>query len=360
MTKGEELYLQGALEEAHSLLLKEAEEGNGRAMYMLAQYSLQGLFLAGSQPLTAAAWFQKGAALSPLCRIGAAFFEKKEMADKEEISRAAEEVKEAARRGDVLAMVCAAYLCRGIEGILPEEPGQRLAYLTKAADAHFWQAENDLGLIYLNGRETAQDNEKGFGLLARAAAAGIGTSEYHLAFCWLHGIGTARDEHKGIAFYQRAWKHGCGKAAIELGMQYESGAVVKADPKKAFQLYKKAADMGLAEGKAHLGDCYYDGKGTKADRKKAGALYEAASKAGDAYGMLRMGQLAMSKGNFERAFLQFYQAARTGLPAAQYLTGLCLIRGIGVAEDRTAGTGWLRRAAERGSKEALEVLAQIG
>lgn len=358
MTQGEELYLKGALEEAYPFLLDEAKAGDGRAMYILAQYSLQGLASVKAHPLDAALWFSKGKDMSPLCAIGAAFFEKE--TDPQDLRRAFEEVRKAAEAGDVLSLFCMSYALRGVrDSIAPDQAG-RLSCLQKGADASFWQAENDLGLIYLNGRETAQDKERGFALLAKAASAGVGVSEYHLAFCLLHGEGTAPNPHKAIAFYQRAWKHGYGKAAVELGMQYESGANVKADPKKAFLLYKKAAEAGFAEAKAHLGDCYFDGKGTRADRKKAEALYEKAAKMGDGYGMLRMGQIAMGQEDREKGFTYFYQASRLGIPVAQYLTGLCFLKGLGVAPDRDTGIRCLEEAARNGSREAADALAQLG
>lgn len=360
MTKGEELYLQGALEEAMPFLLKEAKEKNGRSMYILAQYFLQGLGTCRAHPAEAGAWFGKGAACDPLCVIGAAFFRKDQEEAKDDIARAYEEVKALAGAGDVVAMVCAAYACRGIAGVIPADSAQRMAYLTMAAEAHFWQAANDLGLIYLNGRETAQDKEKGFALLSEAASFGIGPSEYHLAFCLLHGEGTAPNPHRAISCYQKAWRHGYGKAAIELGMQYETGTIVKQDEKKAFQLYKRAAESGFAEAKAHLGDCYYDGKGVKRDARRAAALYAEADRQGDSYGALRLGQTAMAEKDFGKAFFQFYKAARQGLPVAQYLTGLCLVRGIGVAANAEAGMKWLRQAAERGSREALDEIAKLG
>ncbi len=358
MTQGEELYIKGALEEAYPVLLDEAKAMDGRAMYLLAQYSLQGLASVKANPLDAALWFSKGKNASPLCVIGSAFFEREP--DREALLRAFQEVQEAAEAGDVLSLFCASYALRGVASIIAPDQKKRLAFLAKAADASFWQAENDLGLIYLNGRETAQDKERGFTLLAKAARAGAGISEYHLAFCLLHGEGTKPNPPKAIAFYQRAWKHGYGKAAVELGMQYESGANVKADPKKAFLLYKKAAEAGFAEAKAHLGDCYYDGKGTEADRKKAEVLYEKAAKMGDGYGMLRMGQIEMGRDEMEKAFTYFYQSSRLGIPVAQYLTGICFLRGLGVAANRDLGIRCLQEAARNGSREAMEALAQAG
>ena len=49
-----------------------------------------------------------------------------------------------------------------------------------------------------------------------------------------------------------------------------------------------------------------------------------------------------------------------GMPAAQYLTGLCLLQGRGVSADRRAAAVWLRKAAQNGSREAGQLLMQFG
>ncbi len=42
MTQGEKLFIDGQLEEAYDLLLNEASEGSGRAMYLLGEYAKHG------------------------------------------------------------------------------------------------------------------------------------------------------------------------------------------------------------------------------------------------------------------------------------------------------------------------------
>ena len=42
MTQGEKLFIDGQLQEAYDVLLKEASEGSGRAMYLLGEYAKHG------------------------------------------------------------------------------------------------------------------------------------------------------------------------------------------------------------------------------------------------------------------------------------------------------------------------------
>ena len=42
MTQGEKLFIDGQLQEAYDVLLNEASEGSGRAMYLLGEYAKHG------------------------------------------------------------------------------------------------------------------------------------------------------------------------------------------------------------------------------------------------------------------------------------------------------------------------------
>ena len=42
MTQGEKLFIDGQLQEAYDVLLREASEGSGRAMYLLGEYAKHG------------------------------------------------------------------------------------------------------------------------------------------------------------------------------------------------------------------------------------------------------------------------------------------------------------------------------
>lgn len=361
MTKGEELYIQGALSEALPVLEKEAKDGAARAWFCLAQYDLHGFAFVRKHPLNASARLARGAAGDTLCFLGLHFFTKPVGEDdRKALLLAVEDAEKMADAGDVLAAQCLSYVYRvGYNEYLETDSAKGIFYLEKAAENGFWQAQNDLGLLCLNGKEIPEDIPRGFSLVKAAAEKGIGISLYHLAYCYIAGLGTDIDTARGISLYQKAWKQGCAEAAIELGMRYEMGNGVKKDESKAFHLYKKAAETGSVEALAHEADCRYDGKGTKADRGQAMKLYARAADAGDAYAMARLGQVDFEKQRFKSAFSYFLQSARKGLPIAQYMTGICLLRGFGVAENPEVGIKWLMQAAQNGSTEAAAALEKL-
>lgn len=361
MNQGETLYIEGRLEEARAALRKEAKEGDGRALYCLGQYELFGLWETRERPAEAAALFRRGAASDAPARLMSALFLREDAVDGEAVRRALAEAEQAADAGDVNALYAlSAVLWDGVGTVVEKEEDKARAYCEKAAALGFWQAEMELGLHHLNGTRLPQDEAKGAAFLKRAAEKGVGKAEYHLAYCCLAGVGTEKNPSLAVSYYQEALRHGYLRAAVELGVYYETGTYVKQDKKKAYQLYRRAADAGDADGKAHLADCLLAGEAVKRNARQAAALYAEAAKGGSAYAVLRMGETAFSSGDEGTAFRYFLDAARMGLPAAQYLAGVCLLQGRGAAPDRQAAALWLRRAAQRGSREASALLMQAG
>lgn len=360
MTQGSSLYIEGKLDAAWDVLSAEAKAGTARAKYMVGQYHLLGLSHVNKNEREAGACFMAGRDEDALCRLASYFFTEP-TEEEAELGRKALADAEKEAAGDPVAAVCLSYVYRiGIPKVAEKDTAKGVAYLTAAAGVHFWQGLNDLGLLYLNGQDTAKDEVRGASLLLEACGLSLSLAEYHMAFCCLSGTGVPKNIAKGIEYYEKAWRHGYALAAVELGMRYEMGNEVPVNEKKAFQLYKKAAERGFLEAKAHLGDCYCDGKGVRADKKLALRLYREAANAGDVYGTVRTGQVLFEKGEQEKAFPYFLRAAKSGLPAAQYLVGVALWRGMGVAPDAARAKEWLGRAAAGGSREAAEALRMIG
>ena len=361
MTQGETLYTEGRLGEAWDALMKEAKAGDGRAMYCLGQYHLFGLSEARENPLEAAAWFRRGAEKDALSALMAALFLRKEELDRAALAEALARAETEAAEGSVNALyAAAAVLWSGAGEAIPADEEKARDLCGRAVELGFWQAEMEMGLHHLNGTHAEKDEVKGAALLKRAADKGVGKAEYHLAFCFLEGIGVEKNAARAVSYYQKALRHGYVKAAVELGVYYETGTYVHQDRKKAYQLYKKAADWGDAEGKAHLGDMLLAGEAVKRNVRQGTAFLSEAARSGSAYAVLRLGELAFSSGDEKGAFPYFLEGARMGLPAAQYLTGVCLLGGRGTAADREAARGWLRRAAQGGSREAAALLVQAG
>lgn len=359
MTQGEQLYIEGKLEEARPVLAAEAKEGNGRALYCLGQYELFGL-LGAERPAEAAALFHRGAA-DPLARLMEALFLRPGAADGDAVKDALAAAEAEGAAGNANALFArSAVLWAGLDSLVEKDGETARACCETAADLGFWQAEMEMGLHFLNGQYVEKNGEKGAALMKRAAEKGVGKAEYHLAYCLLAGVGVEKNPSLAVSYYQKALRHGYVRAAVELGVYYETGLYVRQDKKKACQLFKKAAEKGDADGKAHLADGLLDGSAGKRSPRKAAELYAEAARGGSAYAVLRLGELAFSRGDEGTAFRYFHDAARLGLPAAQYLAGLCLLRGRGVAPDRKAAAVWLRQAAQSGSREAAQLLMQAG
>lgn len=62
------------------------------------------------------------------------------------------------------------------------------------------------------------------------------------------------------------------------------------------------------------------------------------------------------EGNKQMAFICYLDAARRGHLLSQYMTGMCLLEGIGCAENVKDAIDWLTKAAEGGNLDAMQEL----
>lgn len=97
---------------------------------------------------------------------------------------------------------------------------------------------------------------------------------------------------------------------------------------RAAEYYRRAAEREYAPGQTAWGYCLEKGQGTEADEKAAVRQYQAAAGQED--------------------------------PMAMYRLGLCLAEGRGIDTDLAAGMSYIKRAAEKGVRQAREYLESGG
>lgn len=108
-----------------------------------------------------------------------------------------------------------------------------LDWLSKAADANNIPAATQLGIAYMNGDGTAQDDNKAFALLTKGAAAGNPSAERALGYLYLNGRGVAQDKYIGMLWSIKAGERADATALSNIGGAYFRGDALPQDNTKA-------------------------------------------------------------------------------------------------------------------------------
>jgi uncharacterized protein len=143
-----------------------------------------------------------------------------------------------------------------------------MTLLAAKADAGDSEAEERLGIAYLNGNKVTQDYTRAYDWLSKAAEQNNTMAEKHLAWLYDNGIGGAPDESKAFELYLRAANQNDAVAERNIGIRYERGLGVVQDLSKAVQWYKKAAIQGDNDAQDRLGFDLLEGRGVSKDQEQ--------------------------------------------------------------------------------------------
>ncbi|MDV7340955.1 tetratricopeptide repeat protein [Terasakiella sp. A23] len=100
---------------------------------------------------------------------------------------------------------------------IPQDIEKGMSYFLKAHSLKFPPATEELGRIYIHGRNGIEkDVSKGIDYLTQSAAQGMPKSIYLLAHAYLKGFGVEKDEYKGILMLIRAGNKGLERAQADI------------------------------------------------------------------------------------------------------------------------------------------------
>ena len=168
----------------------------------------------------------------------------------------------------------------------------------KAAQRGDSTAQNNIGVMYANGRGVDQDYDEAINWFRQAARQGNTTAHNNLCLVYIH----------------RGW-------------MYANGRDVDQDYAQAFTWFRRAVLQGDAEAQNIVGWMYAQGRGVDQD--------------------------------YAQAFTWFSKAAEQGHAEAQYNLGVMYAKGNHVSHDGVEAVEWFRKAAEQGDTEARSVIRRL-
>jgi hypothetical protein len=136
-------------------------------------------------------------------------------------------------------------------------------------------------------------------------------------------------------------------------------AWARSDYATAIKEWQAAADKGDADGEFNLAQAYKLGRGVPQDLGKAEALYGKAAAQGHVQAADNYGLLLFQRGEHTQALPFIKAGAEHGDPRAQYLYGIALFNGDGVAKDWVRAYALVSLAQQAGLPQAQQALAQM-
>ena len=311
-------------DEAHRLLLMEANSGNALAMHDLGRMYADGL---GRKADAEAAhdWYAKALAGFIAVenvtrkqyiqyRIGKMFAAG--LGTEQDYSQAAEWLDKAAARNYV-----------------NEHERQFMCSSTQPRSGSY--AQYSLGSLYYSGQGVAQDYIQAFSLYRQSSEQGNAYASYEIAKMLRDGIGCAQDAEMSAQYFKEAFNG------------FQSMEAERSDDRLQYR----------------LGQMLRDGVGTEPDAARAREYFEASAKLGNPHAQYALAKMIIQAGSdaeqIAEAVSWLSKSADSGNQFAQYSLGKLYLDGIHVDKDIAKAMILLTLSAEQGNEYAQYALGKI-
>jgi hypothetical protein len=125
-----------------------------------------------------------------------------------------------------------------------EEGGENAKYLYKLAEAGNMDAQNQLGLLYYNGRGVPQNFQQASVWFRKAAEQGHAGAQVNLGTLYFSGYGVSENSQEALFWFRKAAVQRDALAFAKLGRMYEQGRKVPRDLVQAHMWYNLSAAHG--------------------------------------------------------------------------------------------------------------------
>lgn len=362
ITKGELLYLENKCEDAFPLVKAAAENGNPRAMYIIAMSYKDGTGTECNSDMCRE-WLRRANGLGEsLSMMNYAYWCCKNDNEKKRsiLSEYSESLKRLAMSGDILAQFeYGDYLCS-----YSDDKKRGAEFIMNAALKDFAPAQNSIGNRYYNGQGVEQDYAQAVEWYKKAAEQGHADAQKNLGWMYRNGYGIKQDYVTAVDWYRKAAEQGHADAQNTLGFIYDYGYGVMQDHTKAFEWYRKAAEQGYATAQFNLAYAYEHGEGVTKDYIQAVEWLRKAAEQGYANAQSELGYMYQSGNGVIKDYAQalewYRKAAEQGFATAQCNLGYMYDCGYGVTQNKTTAIEWYKKSAANGNETAKNNLRNLG
>lgn len=142
----------------------------------------------------------------------------------------------------------------GLEYYQKKNYSQAKSWLEKSVNHKNSDAENTLGVMYLNALGVTKDEKKAVSYFQKSANQGNKYAEDHLGTAYYFGQGVAKDYALALKWLTKSANRGIANSQNVLATMYLYGQGVGKDKEKAIALYQKAAAQGNTYAQNHLNE----------------------------------------------------------------------------------------------------------
>ncbi|RDD63921.1 tetratricopeptide repeat protein [Ferruginivarius sediminum] len=129
-------------------------------------------------------------------------------------------------------------------GAIAADLGRAAHWYARAVGQGHPSAQNNLGLMFAQGRGVQRAPVRATKLWQSAAEAGHLMAQYNLGLAYYRGEGLERDNKTALRWFRRAARSGLPDGQYAMGQMYRLGVVVAQDNAKALAWYRRAAAQG--------------------------------------------------------------------------------------------------------------------
>ena len=151
--------------------------------------------------------------------------------------------------------------------------GTALSATRWLAERGYAEAQNNLGLMYVEGKGVPRNYHEAMRWFRLAAEQGYAPAQCNLGVGYDKGRGSSQWYAEALKWYRRAAEQGEAVAQDNLGVMYQKAKGVKQDDDEAVKWYRVAAEQGYAKAQVNLGHMYGEGKGVPRDKAEAKHWY---------------------------------------------------------------------------------------
>jgi TPR repeat protein len=246
----------------------------------------------------------------------------------------------------------------GIEGIPIDYPAAQ-KWLEYAATLGYTDSLVSLGILYYDD-SPKKDLRKAFNYFKQASDTGNLFGAEWVGYCYCYGYGVEVDLHESIRYYEMALKKNDPREALyRLGMIW-GYYLDPPDYEKAAHRFLEAAQLGHPDAQLKVGFYYHHGRGCEQNYHKAFYWFQWAATQGNLTAINNLGDAYYHGFGVEQdhqiAYSYFQTAANGGEMNAMFDLGKMLYEEKITAPEQPFGLLWIKRAAKKGNREAVQWL----
>lgn len=358
------LFLNNNSKDTFETVLRIAERGNAKALYIIGNYYQSGYEVVLINEKLASEYYEKSyKAGYAVAGIDVAYDLPQDSTERSSIlNKVQEKIEVLANKGDVIAQYMMGCIYDFGVGV-PIDEMVAANWYKKASEQGLPSAQRALGLMYLNGSGVEQSDKKAFECLQKVAEKGHAFAQNDLAWMYAKGRGVEQSYEISLDWYRKSALQGHSASQYEMGGCYFNGEGVAKSDKMTVEWYKKAAENGHKDAQRELAYMYEQGIGAEQSYEMAVEWYTKAALQGDSIAQNNLACCYCNGQGVEvsdkKALDWFYKAAEQGNAASQYSLGRMYENGWGTNVDYAEAKKWYAKSAEQGNMDAVEKLKNM-